>query len=639
MMADYDNPQSDIGEGEDAQALDLVKVQEEWAEKIEKRQKDFDRFKQEADRSIKWLRLGENDRKNKARGDKLNIAWANYEILRSSTYSRAPKVVVVPRFGGGDKRTILEPAAQVLERVIESNNDRVNLHAALCKVRDDLIKVGRGVPWVRYEPTFEQRPMPVLDEATGQPQMDETGQMMMAPQDVKVSERVVVDPVPWADYLEGPADLWDRVPWVAKRVRMTKKAFAKRFGPERAQETGVSFVNNDMTDKRRKTEGNAAEVWEIWCKESKAAYWIVKDAKEAIEVMDPPPLELEGFFPCPEPAMSNSEDGSRFPISDVIMIEDQLTEIDALTKRIDALRESLRVRGFYSKGSAQTSAADQIEAAIKNTDDRQVIVPVPAWAANGQGKISDLIVWLPLDMVVTTIQQCTAMRKEAIELVYQVTGISDVMRGASQASETLGAQQIKAQWGSVRVQDKQSEMQRVARDLCRIVAEIVCNLFSSDSFEKMAVYGYQPDMEQILRDDLTRSLVIDIETDSTISTDEDADKAKRMEFLTSIGGMIQQALPVVQAAPEIMPVIGAMMKFAAQGFRVGREMEGEIDKAMQAIQQRMSQPQQPPQPDPTEQLKSEATQATAKAAIVRANADIAKTQMEMSAPMAGSVAA
>jgi biotin carboxyl carrier protein len=103
--------------------------------------------------------------------------------------------------------------------------------------------------------------------------------------------------------------------------------------------------------------------------------------------------------------------------------------------------------------------------------------------------------------------------------------------------------------------------------------------------------------------------------------------------------MIQQALPVVQAAPEIMPVIGAMMKFAAQGFRVGREMEGEIDKAMQAIQQRMSQPQQPPQPDPTEQLKSEATQATAKAAIVRANADIAKTQMEMSAPMAGSVAA
>jgi hypothetical protein len=610
--------------------LDLAKIQREWAAKLDEAEKDARNYRDEVKRSIKWLRLDKNGRKAKANGERLNIAFANYEILRSSTYSRPPKAVIVPRFGGGDQRAQLDALAQVMERAVESNNERTNVHDAFETARDELLKAGRGVIWMRYEPTFVDQDMPVLDGATGAPMLDQTGQPMMAPQKVKKDERVLAEPVGWNDYLEGKAQHWRQVPWVARRVPMDKTAFASRFGDEAATRCGIKFTEETGFDKKKNVEGPAVDVWEIWCRQSATVYCIVQGALEAVEATEPF-LNFEGFFPCPEPAMSCFEDGSRTPIADLLMIEDQLVEIDALTKRIDALRSALKVRGFYPKGATATSAAGQIERAVQMTDDRQVLIPVEGWAANGQAKMD--IVWLPIDTVVAVIQQCAAMRKEAIELVYQITGISDVMRGASEAQETLGAQQIKAQWGSVRVRNKQGEMARLCRDVCRMTAEIVCELFDAQTIAKAAVYGFDPAMLDFFRNEGLRSFLIDVETDSTIQADEEADKKSRIEFLTAMGGMIQQMMPVIQTAPELLPMAAAMLKFAAQGFRVGRELEKEIDGAVQAIQQRLAAPKPPPQPDPTEVAKTQATQVKAAAEVQKSNNDVAISNIDLQAKM------
>lgn len=629
-MSDYDYDDADDME-EGKSGLDMAAVQKEWAEKIEKRQKDMANYYQEVDRSIKWLRLNKNGRKVRSTGDKLNVAWSNYEIMQQAIYARPPKPVAQPRFGGGQNREMLIAVSGVLERAIESNAERAGLHGALLMGRDDMLKAGIGQLWVRYDPTFETKSLPVMDEATGQPVLDQAGNpLMMPPQEVTTDEKAIAEYVRWDDYLEGAADIWAKVPWVARRVRMSKDAFKKRFGEERMQAANVDFTEPVTmgTNASPKTDGKVADVWEIWCKESRKVYFIVPNALEAIEVSGPF-LNFDGFYPCPEPAMAACEDGSRIPIPITLMIEDQLVEIDALTKRINALREGLRVRGFYPKGATATTAADEIEAAVKSTDDRAVLVPVAAWAVSGKAEIG--VVWLPIDMVATVIQQCTQMRREAIELVYQVTGISDVMRGASEASETLGAQQIKAQWGSIRVQSKQGAMARLARDACRLMAEIICEKFMPKTIAQLSVHGFDPQMMEFLRQDRTRSLLLDVETDSTTAPDEEADKARRMEFATAIGGLIQQAMPVAQAAPEVLPAIGALIKFVAAGFRAGRELEGEIDKAMQALQQRVSQPPQPTEPDPTAVVKSEAEKAKAQATIASAQADVIKANAQASA--------
>src|SRR6185312_2201646 len=191
-----------------------------------------------------------------------------------------------------------------------------------------------------------------------------------------------------------------------------------------------------------------------------------------------PHLKLEGFFPCPKPAYATVQRGSLIPVPDMLYYKDQLEEINELTGRIAALSQALKVRGFYPAGNGE--AGDAIEAAIKSVDDRQVMVPISNWAAFG-GTGGDLIVWLPIDMIATTLQGLVELRKQLIDDVYQIMGLSDIMRGSTDAKETLGAQQLKSQYGSVRIRDKQSELVRIARDLVRIAAEIMAENFSTQT--------------------------------------------------------------------------------------------------------------------------------------------------------------
>jgi S-DNA-T family DNA segregation ATPase FtsK/SpoIIIE len=72
--------------------------------------------------------------------------------------------------------------------------------------------------------------------------------------------------------------------------------------------------------------------------------------------------------------------------------------------------------------------------------------------------------------------------------------------------------------------------------------------------------------------------ILEIQTDSTIQPDEDAEKQRRTEFLAAIGGFLQVALPMVQAVPESAAMVTESIKFAAAGFRAGRQLETVIDE-------------------------------------------------------------
>jgi hypothetical protein len=108
----------------------------------------------------------------------------------------------------------------------------------------------------------------------------------------------------------------------------------------------------------------------------------------------------------------------------------------------------------------------------------------------------------------------------------------------------------------------------------------------------------------LLRQDAMRSFRIEIETDSTIAVDEQGDKQAATEFLTAMGNYMATSLPMAQQAPELLPVVGQGAVFLARRFRAGRQLEGAIDQAFQALQQRAQQMLQQ-QPDPAT-LKAQA---------------------------------
>ena len=366
----------------------------------------------------------------------------------------------------------------------------------------------------------------------------------------------------------------------------------------------------------------------------------------ALEISDPF-LNFRDFFPCPRPALGTLRADRMVPIPDVIFYRSQLEEVNQLIGRIHALSDALKVRGFYASG-ASAEGADAIEAAMKSNDDRAVMIPVPNWAAMAD-KSNMGITWLPVEAVAKVLTTCIETRRQIIEDIYQITGISDILRGASQASETLGAQQIKAQWGSVRLRKKQNEMIRLAADTCRLVAEVVSEIFQPETIMRMTQMQLpsqadveaqmmawqqaameaqaaqqeilpQPEapkatIEQVIammRDDRMRSYAIDIETDSTAAADDSEMQGKRVEFATVTGNLLQGAVGLAAAQPELAELMGETLKFVARGFRVSRQLEQSIDdavdamkaKAQAAIKMAAQGPAQPP-PDPAVELERE----------------------------------
>src|SRR5690606_34557057 len=93
------------------------------------------------------------------------------------------------------------------------------------------------------------------------------------------------------------------------------------------------------------------------------------------------------------------------------------------------------------------------------SDDDEILISVPSINTD----MSNAITWIPLKEIAESISGLISARAELIDNYYQLSGISDIMRGATEAEETLGAQQLKSQYGSVRIRAKVQELQRIAR--------------------------------------------------------------------------------------------------------------------------------------------------------------------------------
>jgi hypothetical protein len=666
-----------------------------WLAMVSEAEKAFGPYHDKAD-NIDKLYASLDRLASMTRDRQFQLFWANIQVLGPSIYSRPPVPVVVPRFR--DRRQINQTASELLERSTSVAFEMEDIDGLMRLVRDDLVVTARGCIWVRFEKRSKDDP-----------------------------ERVCLEHIQRRDFLHAPARSWREVDWVGKRSWMTRREMRKRFHPNsRDAYQNASFEvrkdANDTDDGRQK-----AAVWEIWHKGVNKVVWI----SEGVDVLldeGEPHLSLEGFFPCPRPAYATVQRGSLVPVPDMVFYKDQLEEINELTGRISALSEAVKLRGFYPAGMGEIS--DAVEAAVKTQSDSVVLVPVSNWAAIGEGSVKDMIVWLPLDMVVGAIQQLVTMRRQLIDDVYQVTGLSDIMRGSTAASETLGAQQLKSQYGSIRIRDRQDELVRIARDVVRIAAEIMAENFQAKTLIAMSqldvetdadlakrtkplqdkrsdlkqqikdgeaeraktikdIEGAQKDLEtmrfaranperaqqilqeaqgqvqaitdglakaqariaaldaeiekhaelptveritKLLKDERLRPFVLDIETDSTIAPDENAQKQRATEYLTAMGSLIAQAMPVLTAFPEAAPLVGDTIRFAQAQFRAGRQMNQTVEDFVDRMKALAEQPA--PKPDDGAAQAAEADQARMQAEMQVKQAELALRGQEISAKVA-----
>ncbi|MAL02055.1 MAG: hypothetical protein CL536_07920 [Alcaligenaceae bacterium] len=584
-------------------------------------------------RSKRIVKRYRDERESAFEGARFNILWSNTETISPAIYSRPPKAEVSRR--NKDKNPISRTAASILERSLQYEIEHYpDFDEGMKAAVQDRLLCGRGVVWIRYERYDVDRPEEPNEGVEIQPTND-------------VLERACVDYVYWEDFRTGHAKKWADVPWVARREYMTKKAGIKRFG-EKFKEVPLHNepigIDDTMREAGSLDDLKKAAVWEIWDKEEKQVYWVAEGYPDVLDDK-PDPYGLDGFFPCPKPLYATQTNDRLTPVPDFSLYQDQADEIDILTSRIKGLSDALKLNGAYDGANSELS---RILSAAPNT-----LIPVENWAGlSEKGGLAGVMQWVPLKDVVAALQAAYLAREEAKQVVYEITGISDIIRGATQASETATAQNIKRQFGSLRLTNRQRDVAMFATEILRMKAQLMMDIYRPQTLIAMSGINETQDAQYVdqalmmMQDEPLRSYQIEIAADSLVAMDEEQEKTQRMEFLTAIGGYIREAVQATQTVPELAPLAMELMMFAVRAFPAAKPVEGAFEQFQESIQNRP--PVDPNQGQQAETAKIQANiqieemklqfqaqakqaelQAEAQANQIRAQADIQVQQSKM----------
>ena len=646
-----------------------------WFKEIDlsiKRDKDW---RDDADIANKTYRnerrIGSSDARKR---DTFNILWSNVETVRPALYSALPKPDIRRRFR--DEDTLAMHVSEVLERSTSYVLENTAFDGRMIDATNDLLLPGRGVTRVKYVPTMS-------DEGE-----DEEGNII---ESVVEAEEVEYEHVKWDKLLLGPGDQWEELPWIAFEHYLDKEQVTQ-IAPDFADKIQYG-VSDEQTQKDKENDARVlkrARIYEIWDKDERVVRWIAYDFKDSFIAVQEDPLTLKDFWPIPKPCYAIESTISLVPITDFSMYQTLADNLEDVTNRMSRITRALRVRGIYD------STMSEIKKLFEGSDND--MIPAENLSRLIEKGGIDKAIWMfPNETLSNVLLQLWQYRTQTIQQIYELTGISDIQRGSSNAHETLGAQKIKANFGSQRLQRKQREIQRYARDLIRLTVEIIGENFSSETLSSMTglkfptqqekaqiqgqiqqaqfqhqqqaqmaqMQGQQPppppemppeieeimakptweELKQVMADDVLRSYRIDIETDSTIQADQSADQEALALLMSSIAQFTQGIQPAVESGVMDKEAAKKLLGGFLKRFRLGREVEEAImdSQGGEEAAQREQQAQEQEMADKKaerdakmqlEQIKAQGAQAASQAAQEQAKVDIQKTQMEAQANQA-----
>jgi hypothetical protein len=428
-------------------------------------------------------------------------------------------------------------------------------------------------------------------------------------------EMVLIEYVYWKDFGHTLARKWQDIEGGWFKVYFTKEECIEQFGEEAASKLNYSYGGSNTKDKDNYEEevrgAKKACIYEVWDKKRKSIIHLTKEKKESLRIK-PDFLGLRSFYPFPEPLFADLVNESLEPIPLYRAYSEMAEELDLICRRISYLTEDI-------KWAALMDAEYQPEVQRLFQAHESTFIPVKNFRALLAQSGSDgkgILLWTPIKEAAEVLGQLYNA-KQAIEAnIYQITGISDIIRGHTSPSETATAQQIKGQFATLRISEHQARMQVFCKRLIEKIAEIVSEKFKPDTIWRLANADswaeedkalFEPALA-MLRNDVTRNFKIDIETDSTINIDEGQEKQNVNEYLQAVAQLMGQAQQIIQFAPEMKLVALETLKFGLRRYRAGRSLEATLDKAISdhlaAEEEAKNQPPPEPPPDP-EMLKAQ----------------------------------
>lgn len=637
----------------DKKAADFVR---KWLANItdaRKREKDYRR------EGAKCVKLYEAQDNNKV-VEPFAILYSNTETLSPAVYNSVPIPVVDRRFKDADPvgKLAAETGTRILKFLIDAEDQENDSFDEIMQpaVLDTLV-TNRGITRFKYDALI------VAGQVT--------------------AECVYGEAIKWDKFLHAYARTWKKVDWICFEWDMNEVEFNANFPDMKGKVdfTRIDLARNDMdgdtpsTEQRNQLEGvRLATVYEVWDKVSKTVFFISPVyADGPLKPVAADPLKLSGFFPIPKPMNFMRKISTLVPTPLYTQYESQARELNDLTVRLKKLIQACKVRGFYNSTIEGISK-------VLSADDNDMI-PVENMSSMPEGMAMDKMLWLmPVQDIANTVQVLYLQREQCKQVIYEITGVSDILRGATQASETATAQTIKNQWGTLRLKRMQKEVQRYCRDSLRIMLEIGVKKFSVETISAMTGLPYptqqqkaaagqavqqsqamaaqaqqmaqmaqqsgqqapppppplppqvqeaasSPSWEEIiglLRNDTQRNYRVDIETNSTIDAEATQDKQDIAELLNSISQFLNGVAPLIETGMMPFEVAQGMLLAITRRFTFGPQLEDALAK--------MKAPE--PKPDPAQEAKQAAEQQKMQMEQQKGQLELQKMQMEMEADKA-----
>lgn len=500
------------------------------------------------------------------------IFWATVQVTHAAIFARMPKPDVRKRYAD----TAQNRLAQCIERCLSYTIDTTDFAAHGHRLVDDFLIAGMGV--AKVEMDAEMGEAPVTNPETGQPILGDDGQPLT--QQIITRQGLRLRHFPWSRFRWEPGKDWEHCDWVSFVHCMTGAEIKARFGVE------VKKAGAAESDKPSERYAKSYDVEEIWDRKTRQVLFL-SDCHEDWLQIGPFPFTLQGSYPCPKPAFLGLKSDELEPTPDYLQIKHQCEEVNHLAGRIKAITKSIRDVGFYDAQLQELAtlqgAPDGTRVPLKNLAERLSIAGTAGFGAvlaeqDNTGKIEVL-------------RELLALLAAAKQQIYEILGIADIVRGATEADETATAQQIKGQWANVRIGPKMQALAMFYRDVFRIMAEIIGEHFQPDQIAAMSGIELQPEELKQLKSDIGRTFAIDVETDSTVAADEYEERAQWGELMQAVTQMGQHWGPLMQQGVLPADLFNVMLKGTVARFKHGRELEDTIATLPNTVQQLQQQQQ------------------------------------------------
>lgn len=563
-----------------------------------------DREKKWRERAAKAYRVyrGESERG----GDGVpaySIMQGTVRTIRPALYNSTPVPDVRRRFGDDDPAGVI--GSQVIERLIllAMDNEHTPFDTQMLLAVTDMLVVGRGVCRIALDPV-----------------VDEFGEVLDA--------SIYVEHVVWDRFLMGPGERWQDVEWVGFKYSMTRDDLIELTGDEAlAKRVPMNERLLDADQETRKsgedTDEDAqikrAEVWQIWDRKTREVIYVTPGFGERELHSMPDPLELASFFPCPPPIYAECDPTSTAPLIDYQSYKQQEREVNELSERILRLGRIIKAVFLYDAGavgelSRLAQAADGEGVAIQSS--------TVTYQAGG---LSNFIYPWPIESLVAVLRELYILRDQAKNTIYEITGISDILRGSGSDRETtLGEQKLKITFGTQKIQERQRAVQVFCRSLMRMVGELSIEKLRPEMIAQQTQIPVPPQVFDLLTRDQWRHWHIDIETNSTILGDTDRMQGQASAFLNGLGVFMKTFEGPISSGLITKDIAADLLLGLARVFKLGKKAEDALERWGA-----MSKQPGPEQPDPAQMADQQRQQAEMQKIGMGMQAEAARHQFDM----------